>query len=95
MLVFAILNRIIDLGNEIISAENLGASNTYKDIMNILARGNILNQMQANKVSKLIAKRNMFAHFYGEITKKELFDTIQDMVEIENVIKIIKKRIKF
>ncbi len=29
MLVFAILNRLIDLGSEIISAERLGAPNNY------------------------------------------------------------------
>ncbi len=94
MLVFAILNRIIDLGNEIISAENLGAPNIYKDIMNILAKGNIINQEQADKMNKLIVKRNMFAHFYGEITKKELFDTIQNMADVENFMRTIQKRIK-
>lgn len=44
MLIFAVLNRIIDLGNEITFAENLGAPNTYKDIMSILAKANVLNK---------------------------------------------------
>jgi len=33
MLIFAIVNRLIDLGSEIISTEELGAPNTYKEIM--------------------------------------------------------------
>lgn len=92
MLVFAILNRLIDLGSEIITAEELGAPNTYQDIMNILCKGNIVNKEQAEKINKLISKRNIFAHFYGEITEKELFDTIKDIKEVNSFLKTIKRR---
>src|SRR3989338_10575081 len=71
MLIFAILNRLIDLGSEIISAENLGAPNTYQDIMPILAKTNIINKQQSEKVNNLIKKRNTFAHFYEEVSESE------------------------
>lgn len=94
MLIFAILNRLIDLGSEIISAEELGAPNTYKDIINILAKGNIINKEIADKMNRLVSKRNLFAHFYGEITEKDIFDTIQDLKEVDFFLKTIKKRVK-
>lgn len=94
MLIFAILNRLIDLGSEIITAEELGAPNTYQDIMTILIKGNILNKEQGEKINKLLSKRNAFAHFYGEITEKEVYDTILDLKEVEAFLKTIKKRVK-
>ena len=94
MLIFVILNRLIDLGSEIISAEELGAPNTYSDIMNILVKGNIINKNQSEKINKLISKRNMFAHFYGEMTEKEVFNTYSDLKEVPDFLKTIKKRVK-
>jgi len=94
MLVFAILNRLIDLGSEIISAEQLGAPNTYQDIMNILAKGNVINKETAEKMNRLVSKRNVFAHFYGEITEKEVFNTIQELKYAEVFLKTIKRRVK-
>ena len=92
MLIFAVLNRLIDLGSEIISAEELGAPNSYQDIMNILSKGSIINKEQADRMNKLISKRNAFAHFYGEISEKDVFDTIKDLKEVDNFLKTIKKR---
>ncbi len=62
--------------------------------MNILAKGNVINKDQAEKMNKLISKRNFFAHFYGEVTEKELFNTIIDLKEIDSFLKTIKKRVK-
>jgi|SRR3989344_171150 len=95
MLIFAVLNRVIDLGNEIIFAENLGAPNTYQDIMIILSKANVLNKEQAEKLNKLIKQRNVFAHFYGDISEKELFKIIKEIPEVNNFLKIVKKRVKF
>ncbi len=94
MLVFAILNRLIDLGSEIISAEQLGAPNAYQDIMNILAKGNIINKEMADKMNRLVSKKNIFAHFYGEVTEKEVFNTIQELKNIEGFLRAVKRRVK-
>lgn len=93
MIIFAILNRIIDLGSEILSAEDLGAPNTYQDIMPSLAKANMINKQQADNLNKLIKKRNIFAHFYEDIKEKELFKTIKDLPEIRPFLETIKKRI--
>src|SRR3989344_4008900 len=93
MLIFAVLNRLIDLGGEIISAENLGAPNTYQDIMPILAKANVINKQQSEKINTLIKKRNVFAHFYEEISESELYKTIREVYEVEDFLKTIKKRI--
>ncbi|MEK6843872.1 MAG: HepT-like ribonuclease domain-containing protein [Nanoarchaeota archaeon] len=91
MLIFAILNKLIDLGSEMISAEKLGAPNTYQDIMILLAKGNIINKNQAGELNNLVKKRNIFAHFYEDISEKELYKTIKEIKIVEGFLITIKK----
>jgi uncharacterized protein YutE (UPF0331/DUF86 family) len=94
MIIFAILNRIIDLGNEIIAMESLQAPRTYNEITEILRKGGIINKEQEEDLSNLIKKRNIFAHFYEDITEKELFKTIKEIPKIESFLNTIKKRVE-
>lgn len=94
MLIFAILNRLIDLGNEIISAEKLGAPNTYQDIMPLLSKGGIINKQQAEELNKLVRKRNVFAHFYEDISEKELHKTIKELDILNSFLQTIRKRLR-
>ena len=90
---FAILDRLIDLGNEIISAESLGAPSTYQDIMPILAKGGVINKVQAEKLNDLVRKRNLLAHFYEEIKEKEIFGIIKSLPDVIHFVTLIKKRV--
>ncbi|MBS3081751.1 DUF86 domain-containing protein [Candidatus Pacearchaeota archaeon] len=94
MVIFAILNRLLDLGNEIISAEELGAPEAYDRTMSILAKANVINNEKADSLNKLIARRNVLAHFYEDITEKDLFAVFKELYQIEDFIKTIKKRVK-
>ena len=94
MVLFAILNRLIDLGSEIIFAENLSAPNTYQDIMPTLAKVGIIDKERAEKLNLLINKRNILAHFYGDIKEKDLFNLIKNIYLVEDFVKTAKKRIK-
>jgi len=93
MIAFAVLNRVIDLGSEIISAENLGAPNTYKDIMPALAKANVINKEQAAQLGSMIGKRNVLAHLYEDINEKDLFKIVKEINLIEKFIATVKKRI--
>lgn len=91
MVVFAILNRTIDLGNELLAVEEVGAPDTYQDIMPLLLKAGIINKAHATKLNKLIKQRNFLAHFYEDISEKDLLKTINSMPEIRQFLKNIKK----
>lgn len=93
MVVLTILNKVIDLANEIIFSENLGSPNTYEDIMPSLASANVINKEQANELNKLIKYRNILAHYYEEIKEKDLLFLIKRISTIENFLRTIAKRI--
>lgn len=93
MIVFTILNRTIDLGNEILVSENVGAPQSNIDTMFLLAKAGIMNEKEAGELNKLIEKRNDFAHFYGSINEKKLFDLIKNIDVAKKFIEKLKKRI--
>lgn len=93
MIIFSVLNRIIDLGNEIILNENLGSPDAYDDVMPRLSKGGIMNDIEAKELNELIKKRNIFAHFYGEINKEDVYNIISKFNLFDNFVKKIKKRI--
>ena len=93
MVVFAILNRIIDLGNDILISENVGAPNSYQDIMPLLAKSNVINREQASELNLLVKKRNVFAHFYGEITMADLLSTIKKIYLVNDFLSAIRRRV--
>jgi len=45
-------------------------------------------------MNRLISKRNVFAHFYGDVTENDILDAISDLREVDGFLKIIKKRIE-
>lgn len=94
MVVFAILTKVIDLGGEIINAEELGAPNRYSDIMTILAKANVINKKRADELNKLVAQRNVLAHFYGDIKEKDLLSLIKEMRIVEDFVETVRKRVK-
>ena len=92
MLLLAILNKIIELGGEVLAEEKAGAPGRYQDIMPMLAKANILNKDASERLNKLIKQRNILAHYYGEMTEKGLFKLTKDIYEIKDFMRNIKKR---
>lgn len=93
MLIFSILNRMIDLGSEILSKEKVGAPQRYEDIMLLLANANVINTETATQLNSLIKKRNVFAHFYGDVTPKDILEILHQQELIERFIATVKKRV--
>lgn len=94
MLIFAILNRISDIGEEIMVKEQLGIPNQYIDIMPSLAKANVINNEQADSLNKIMKKRNTLAHFYGDVTPNDIFMLLEQLSSVEQFLKTIKRRIQ-
>ncbi len=94
MNIFAILNRLIDIGTEIIAEEKVGAPARYEDIMPLLVKAGVINNGAAEELNDLIKERNYFAHFYQEVTAKKVWDTLLRLEKINNFVLSVKKRLK-
>ncbi len=94
MLLFSILNRGIDLGEEIVTAHNLGTPSTYRDIFVLLGRQKIIPSALEHKLSSLMRLRNALAHEYEDFTEKDVFEGIRLVGAVGEFIVVIKALIK-
>lgn len=94
MLLLSIINRTLDLGEEIIAANNLGTPSTYKEIFFLLMKGKIINNQMKNQLAELSSYRNLFSHEYHNFTAKDVFNALKRIDIVKDFIKRVKPRIK-
>lgn len=94
MVCFAILNRIIDLGQEILVKEKQSMPSRYADIFYNLSKAGVINRKETEEINDLIKYRNIISHTYFEIEKKDVFNLIKKINLIDNFVEKVKKRIK-
>jgi len=90
--IFSIINLTIDLGNEIIFSSNIGFPSEYKEIFTIIRRKGIIDEKLENELKDLIILRNKISHKYGDLTEKEIFDSIKKINVVKDFIKKIKTK---
>ena len=91
MLVFSVINRSIDISNEIIAGSRLQAPGTYRDSFEILQKAKIISIVTSNKMIFLAKYRNIIAHQYYILTSDELNTIRKKIYEVENFVEEIKK----
>jgi len=91
MVVFSILNRTIDLGDEIVKNEKLGYPTEIKEIFVLLSNKKIISKETEIKLRDLVISRNKLAHRYGAIKTKDVFDLIKNMKYVKKFIEEILK----
>ncbi|HMK15314.1 MAG TPA: DUF86 domain-containing protein, partial [Methanomicrobiales archaeon] len=62
MLLFTIINRALDLADEVIITNRLGMPQSYKEIFEILRRRGFIDRKLADEMARIVFYRNMIAH---------------------------------
>ena len=94
MVCFAVLNRAIDLGQEILIKEEYSIPSKYGEIFTSLSKAGVMNIEEAKKMNELIDLRNVIAHTYFELTNKQLMKIVDNINLIDKFIEKVKKRVK-
>jgi uncharacterized protein YutE (UPF0331/DUF86 family) len=94
MLIFNIINRSIDLAEQIVRDKSLGTPLEYKEFFEILNGAKVINKKTSENMQDLVRKRNKISHRYGNITRKEIFDSIKQIETVKDFIKEIEGAIK-
>ncbi|MBI2079770.1 DUF86 domain-containing protein [Candidatus Micrarchaeota archaeon] len=64
MVIFAILNRSIDIANEVIAGSKIQIPGSYWDSFYLLGKAKIISEKTAEKMKNLVKYRNVIAHEY-------------------------------
>ena len=73
MLLFTIINRALDLADEVILTNRLGMPQSYKEIFEILRRRGFIDRKLADEMARIVFYRNMIAHQYDDLTDDDLW----------------------
>ena len=96
MLLFATLNRLIDLAQEIIRAKRLGIPTSYREVFFFLEKEKLLSHSLSGELQSLASRRNVLAHEYFGVTEKDIYSLYLKMVVgkkfIVEVQKLIRKK---
>jgi len=94
MILFSLLNRVIDLGQEIIISKNYGMPSTYKEIFKILCDRKIINDKMFLEFEKLVNLRNSLSHEYYRIDEKDIYNGLIKVNLIKQFVEVAKKEVK-
>jgi uncharacterized protein YutE (UPF0331/DUF86 family) len=93
MIVFNIINRLIDLAEEIVRQKNLIVAFKYKDFFDSLLQSKLISKKTSEGCKELITLRNKISHRYGKVTKEEILESIKKVDIIEDFIEEVKKNL--
>jgi uncharacterized protein YutE (UPF0331/DUF86 family) len=90
---------IIDIGNEIISTQQLQRPECYRDIPTILAKAKIIPKPFAETIAAMIGFRNLLVHDYASINIELVYEFLQTRLSdfetfIEYIVKWLNSKIK-
>ncbi|MBS3056190.1 MAG: DUF86 domain-containing protein [Candidatus Aenigmarchaeota archaeon] len=93
MIMFSIINRTIDLGEEVIAMNKLGTPSTYKDIFFLLLKGKVINNQMKDRLSDLISYRNIFSHEYYRLMQEDVFNALERIAVVRGFVRQIKQKL--
>jgi uncharacterized protein YutE (UPF0331/DUF86 family) len=94
MIMFNILNRMMDLAGEIVASNNFGNAESYLKLFIILEREKIIDKKMLSPLDELVKLRNNFSHQYEKIDETSILEGIRKLKIIEDFIEEVKREVK-
>jgi len=91
---FSLLNKLIDLSEEIVRTRDMGTPFKMRDLFDMLASAKIINDDMAKEIGDMIILRNKFSHRYDVITEKELLKFVGDVSKVKEFIKCVESEVR-
>jgi len=84
-ILFSLLNRVIDLGSEMVMGAGLGTPANYRDIFRLLKKGGSSIEMNRS-LSSLVYYRNLLSHEYHTFDESDLIEILARLPQISDFI---------
>ncbi len=94
MIVFSIMNRTLDIANEVIGGSSIPFPASYKDTFEVLKSAKVITPNIAEKMVWLAKYRNIIAHEYYRLGPDELYELKKKIYNVEQFIEEIKRFVK-
>jgi uncharacterized protein YutE (UPF0331/DUF86 family) len=94
MILFSLLNRVFDLGSEVVMAQNLGIPATYREIFTRLKNKGMINNELSKEMTGMVTYRNLLSHEYHGITEEKLFTLVKNVGHIRTFVHRMQEQIR-
>lgn len=94
MVLFSLLNRILDLGSEMTIAHDMGIPQNYREIFILLENNGIIDEDLAKEMGRLVTYRNLLSHEYQGITREQVFELTRKVGTMKRFARILQKKIR-
>ena len=86
MILFSLLNRVFDLGSEVVMAQNLGIPATYREIFTRLQKKGLIDTGLLKEMTEMVTYRNLLSHEYHGITEEKLYTLVKNAGHIRTFV---------
>jgi len=94
MLLFSIINRAIDLADEVVITNRLGMPSSYSEVFSLLERKRFIDRELGDQMASLVFYRNMIAHQYDDLTDDDLYSLFERLGTITRFVERMKEIIR-
>ncbi len=91
MVIFTIINRMKDLSEEIIMKNEFGMPSSFEQYFDVLKERGIIDKNLSIELKKLVKDRNLFAHEYFDMDRKQVLNVSKRIHYINDFIERVKK----
>lgn len=91
MLLFSILQRTIDLGEEVIFTLGLPLPGSHKEVFEILSNAKVVTKEELEKLKFMVNFRNLIAHQYYAFGDADIFEVYSNLGIITKFVEKSKK----
>lgn len=83
-----VIESLLDIGNHIISDQNLGEVEVYKDIPEMLYQNDYISKEQKDVFTKITGFRNILVHDYLEVDLEIVYDILnKNLEDLKSILK--------
>lgn len=93
MILFALLNRVFDLGSEVIIAHRSGIPTTYREIFSLIEQEGIITHTLAQSMKHFGISRNLVSHEHQGITPDQLYTLIGETETIKSFVECLRNAV--
>jgi uncharacterized protein YutE (UPF0331/DUF86 family) len=90
MIIFAIINRAVDLGDEIVASLNIGVPSKYSDVFYLLRRNGYISRELTQNLTWLVDARNLLSHEYQDFDEEDVFNITKKVQSIKEFVEGMK-----
>jgi len=88
-----VIEAIIDIGQKIISSKGFEIPESYKDVITVLEKNNVIPGKHAGSMRDLAGLRNVIVHAYAEIKDEIVYEVLSD--DLPTLEKTMEALLKF